>query len=118
MGQPIRIVDLAGHMITMAGLVPGVDVRIEFTGLRPGEKLNEMLLTGEEEESRVVRSGVSVASSPEPPPDLEERLENLRRCADRPDRERLLETLRDLVPSFRAPQRSDERALRPGSDVN
>ena len=118
MGQPIRIVDLAQHMITMAGLVPGVDVRIDFTGLRPGEKLNEMLLTDEEEETRVVRSGVSVASSPEPPPDLEGRLEILRRCADRADRESLLAALRDLVPSFRATHQAESSGLQPGGDVN
>src|SRR5262249_23213938 len=49
MGEPIRIADLAAHMITMAGLVPGTDIPIVFTGLRPGEKLAETLLTEEEE---------------------------------------------------------------------
>ncbi|MEM8933335.1 MAG: nucleoside-diphosphate sugar epimerase/dehydratase, partial [Acidobacteriota bacterium] len=39
MGEPIRVVDLARQMITLAGLVPDVDIRIEYTGLRPGEKL-------------------------------------------------------------------------------
>ncbi|OYV67193.1 MAG: capsule biosynthesis protein CapD, partial [Deltaproteobacteria bacterium 21-66-5] len=44
MGEQIKIVDLARHMITMAGQVPDVDIAIEFTGLRPGEKLYEELL--------------------------------------------------------------------------
>ena len=106
--------ELIDHVATAAG----VDVRIDFTGLRPGEKLNEMLLTDEEEETRVVRSGVSVASSPEPPPDLEGRLEILRRCADRADRESLLAALRDLVPSFRATHRAESPGLQPAGDVN
>ncbi len=43
MGQPVRIVDLAEDFIRMSGLVPGRDVRIDFTGIRPGEKLFEEL---------------------------------------------------------------------------
>ena len=44
MGEPVKIVDLAHKMIQMAGLVPGQDIEIRFTGLRPGEKLYEELL--------------------------------------------------------------------------
>ena len=43
MGSPVRIVDLARNMILLSGLKPDVDIRIEFTGLRPGEKLFEDL---------------------------------------------------------------------------
>ncbi|MEK8023028.1 MAG: nucleoside-diphosphate sugar epimerase/dehydratase [Candidatus Hydrogenedentota bacterium] len=45
MGQPIRILDLAKNMITLAGLRPELDIPIHFTGLRPGEKLFEEVLT-------------------------------------------------------------------------
>jgi FlaA1/EpsC-like NDP-sugar epimerase len=49
MGEPIRILDLAKKMIKLAGLTPGKDIELRFTGLRPGEKLFEELLNKEEE---------------------------------------------------------------------
>ena len=48
MGEPMKIVDLARQMIRLAGLHPDKDVQIRFTGLRPGEKLDEELFHGEE----------------------------------------------------------------------
>ena len=48
MGEPVRIYDLAKNMITLAGLELDKDIKIEVTGLRPGEKLYEELLKDEE----------------------------------------------------------------------
>ncbi len=48
MGKPVRILDLARQMIQLAGLRPEQDIKIEFTGLRPGEKLFEELFHGRE----------------------------------------------------------------------
>lgn len=48
MGQPVKIYDLAQKMIRLSGYKPDVDIKIEFTGLRPGEKLYEELLMNEE----------------------------------------------------------------------
>jgi FlaA1/EpsC-like NDP-sugar epimerase len=48
MGEPVKIVDLAKDMIKLSGLEPENDIKIKFTGIRPGEKLFEELLTAEE----------------------------------------------------------------------
>jgi FlaA1/EpsC-like NDP-sugar epimerase len=49
MGKPVKIADLARKMVKLSGLIPGKDIQIEYTGLRPGEKLYEELLNKSEE---------------------------------------------------------------------
>lgn len=52
MGEPVKIIDLARDLIRLSGLRPGVDVKIEITGLRPGEKMHEELYLNNEELDR------------------------------------------------------------------
>jgi FlaA1/EpsC-like NDP-sugar epimerase len=118
MGEAIRIEDLAASMITMAGRVPGTEIPIVYTGLRPGEKLNEETLTEDEEKAVVVRNRIKVANCPPPPVDLAEKIELLRRLAEGGEREKILALLRAIVPTYRwtpnspSPQSRPERAPR------
>ncbi|HSB61802.1 MAG TPA: polysaccharide biosynthesis protein, partial [Vicinamibacteria bacterium] len=101
MGEPIRVLDLARNMITLAGHVPEEDIPIVFTGLRPGEKLHEELMTEEEaRSSRVVREGIRAVQSPPPPDDLDARVDVLAGLADRAERGLLREGLREIVPDY------------------
>ncbi|MGI5893330.1 MAG: UDP-N-acetylglucosamine 4,6-dehydratase family protein [Candidatus Merdivicinus sp.] len=65
MGEPVSILALAEHLIREAGKVPWTEIPIVFTGLRPGEKLNEELLTGEEKLT-ATRSGGILRTQPSP----------------------------------------------------
>jgi FlaA1/EpsC-like NDP-sugar epimerase len=103
MGKPIRIAEIAANLIILAGRIPGAEIPIVYTGLRPGEKLYEELLTEEEEETAGVRNRIQVAKSPPPPPDLAKRLHTLKELADEGDRSGILEEIRALVPTYRRP---------------
>jgi len=61
MGQPVKIVDLAERMIRLSGLTPGHDIDIVFTGIRPGEKLFEEMLTARERENPTVNERLFMA---------------------------------------------------------
>jgi FlaA1/EpsC-like NDP-sugar epimerase len=104
MGAPVRILELARHLITLAGRVPEDEIPITFTGLRPGEKLVEEVLTEEEEEGHTVRDHIRVIRSPalEPPPRFQARLAELRELAREGNTEGILMQLQRLVPSYRA----------------
>jgi FlaA1/EpsC-like NDP-sugar epimerase len=101
MGEQIRIAEIASNLITMSGRVPDVEIPIVYTGLRPGEKLFEELLTEEEEETAQVRNRINIAKSPPPPPDLAMRLHSLQELAQAGAREELLDAIQDLVPTYR-----------------
>jgi FlaA1/EpsC-like NDP-sugar epimerase len=102
MGKPAKIADVAHQMIRLAGLRPDVDVKIEFTGLRPGEKLYEELFDHNEDRLPAAVEGVFVARS------RSINLEVLRRVFDelaavarREDREELERLISLVLPGFR-----------------
>jgi len=101
MGEPILILELARMMISLAGHVPDKDVKIEITGLRPGEKLDEELMTSAEAaQSREVRPKVRAVQSPPPPADLLSRIERLHAVAAVGDRDAVIAALRSVVPEY------------------
>ncbi|RKH57395.1 polysaccharide biosynthesis protein [Corallococcus llansteffanensis] len=100
MGEPVRIAELAANMITMAGLVPDKDIPIVYTGLRPGEKLEETLMSEEEELTQHVRNRIKVARSPAPPPDFQLQLKRLDRAARTGDARDVKLALQDLLPTY------------------
>ena len=101
MGEPVRIVDLAHNLILLSGLRPEVDIRIEFSGVRPGEKLYEELNGMEEGLLGTHHQKISVfAGATRPRADIELHLKEFRRhCANR-DREALLRELKSLVTEY------------------
>ena len=101
MGEPIRIVDLARQMITLAGLVPDRDVHIQYTGLRPGEKLFEELLVDGERVVRLIDEKIRVVEGGGVAAGIDPCLERLRRAAAEENVADLLAILRESVPEFR-----------------
>jgi FlaA1/EpsC-like NDP-sugar epimerase len=101
MGQPVKIVDLAERMIRLSGLEPGRDVDIKFTGIRPGERLHEILFAREEPTAPVGIEGI-VAARPVSPPLEAMRgwLAALEQGLAREDRSVIFGVLHDAVPDF------------------
>lgn len=99
MGQPVRILDLAEKLIRFSGKVPGKDVRIVFTGLRPGEKLMEEQISSLEATVPTSSEKIRISQTSETAgPELVQKLSRLFAFLDLGDREGLLSTLCELVP--------------------
>jgi len=102
MGQPVRIYELAERMIRLSGLAPGQDIDIVFTGIRPGERLEEILFAREEPTAEIGIAGI-VAARPICP-SLEAMrgwLAALEQGLARDERAVIDNVLRDAVPDFR-----------------
>ena len=118
MGEPIRIYDLAERMIRLAGHRPGVDIDIKVTGVRPGEKLAEVLTAVDENEAPTVHPSISrIASSAIPQVTLEEGVDRLGRLAAELDEETCGVALRTLAGATPADVLLDEHQpqLQPAS---
>jgi O-antigen biosynthesis protein WbqV len=101
MGQPVKIVDLAERMIRLSGLEPGRDVDIVFTGIRPGERLNEILFAHEEPTAEIGIEGVVAAAPVCPSVEMVEGwIAKLKHDLDAGERAAIYGVLRDAVPNF------------------
>jgi FlaA1/EpsC-like NDP-sugar epimerase len=101
MGQPVKILDLAERMIRLSGLEPGRDIEIAFTGIRPGERLHEILFAREEPTVPVGIEGIVAAKAISP--SLESMrgwLAALEQGLAREDRFVIFGVLHDAVPDF------------------
>jgi FlaA1/EpsC-like NDP-sugar epimerase len=101
MGQPVKIVDLAERMIRLSGLEPGIDIEVVFTGMRPGERLNEILFASEEPTVQIGVPGIMAAKPNEPPMQtLRKWLAALDEAIAKDDRSTIKAVLKDAVPEF------------------
>ena len=102
MGDPIRISELAEHLVRMSGLEPGRDIALEYTGLRPGEKLHEELWCSDERLSRTRYDKIMVVE-PEHAEDVQTvmaAIAELEKLAERADREGVTRVLHRLFPAM------------------
>ena len=113
MGEPVRIVDLAADMIRLSGLRLGEDIEIEFTGVRPGEKLYEELHIAGEKDLPTRHPKITVADRKgRDPAAVLAAIERLQAVADESPA-LVIEHLQQIVPSFqRPPQPAERRAPR------
>jgi O-antigen biosynthesis protein WbqV len=102
MGQPVKIVDLAERMIRLSGLQPHHDIEIVFSGVRPGERLNEILFANEEPSIEIGLSGVLAAKPNEPPMEMLHRwIAILTEAVANEDKSTIRSVLKEAVPEFR-----------------
>ncbi len=101
MGQPVKIVDLAERMIRLSGLEPGRDVDIVFSGIRPGERLHEILFAREEETAEIGIAGVVAAKAVRPSLEsIRAWLATIEQGVEADDRAAIYRVLRDAMPEF------------------
>ncbi|NWJ42568.1 MAG: polysaccharide biosynthesis protein [Geothrix sp.] len=104
MGEPVRIVDLAEDMARLSGLKVGYDIDLQFTGMRPGEKLHEELFTDQEQGRSDVHEKVFEASQePKNRAVLGRWLQTLRHAGTLPEHARqraILQGFMELVPNY------------------
>ena len=101
MGKPVKILDLAENLIKLSGFIPYTDIDIKFTGLRPGEKLYEELLTDEEGITHTTHEKIFIARPGQVDGALlQAQLETRRQAAEANDTARVEALLAEAVPTY------------------
>jgi len=101
MGQPVKIVDLARHLILLSGFRPDEDIKIEFTGTRPGEKITEELTTMLEDTVASKHDKIRIfVGNGVPESDMRIWLDTLHEICETRDTGRLVIALKELVPDY------------------
>jgi FlaA1/EpsC-like NDP-sugar epimerase len=101
MGKPVKIVDLAKDLITLSGYEPGVDIKIKYTGLRPGEKLyeellmNEVALTSTEHDKIFVEKPNKIDIN-----FVEKSIEDFKKVVNG-DKEQIIKLIEEKVPTYK-----------------
>ena len=109
MGEPVKIYDLAESLIKLSGLVPNEDIEIKFTGLRPGEKLYEELLMGEEGLEKTAHNKIFVAEPLDiTMDDISEKLNKfnslLQSDEDKVKLSDVRKIMKEVIPTYKEPE--------------
>lgn len=103
MGKPIRIADLARNMIKLAGLVPDKDIHLEYTGLRPGEKLYEELLNKEEFNIPTHHQKIKISSVIVYPfTFIQEKINDLLHLNESGNEIEVVRKMKEIIPEYRS----------------
>lgn len=98
MGEPVKILDMARDLVSLHGLVPDKDIKFVFTGLRPGEKLYEELLTAEEGTQKTTHDRIFQAPIVEEV--TEETMKLINGLQSEKDTKAILLIIKALIPTF------------------
>ena len=101
MGQPVKIADMARNLIRLSGFTPDVDIKVEYTGLRPGEKLYEEILMDEEglqdTENKLIHIGKPIVMDDEK---FKEQLEQLQKACES-ESDDIKNLVAEIVPTYK-----------------
>jgi FlaA1/EpsC-like NDP-sugar epimerase len=106
MGTPIKIDEMARDLIRLSGFEPDIDIKIEYVGLRPGEKLYEELITDGEGIIPTSHKKIMVIKGTECDMDLlNGGIDELARLAREQDTEKIKNKLKEIIPEYRPVER-------------
>ncbi|WOK06267.1 nucleoside-diphosphate sugar epimerase/dehydratase [Imperialibacter roseus] len=100
MGKPVKILDMARDLISLSGLIPDQDIKIVFSGVRPGEKMFEELLTSQETLEATVHGKIFSAKKNVHPNGIESMVSMLEKVAQTGDIVKIKKAYKEIIPSY------------------